>query len=85
MRTARRLSRPWLKKGLLNASVLDLAITVLSRSKNAAVLAGSVAEASLWEAVGRPLVGFGTGTPPRIGGAGGGLPAAEAKMADQAT
>ena len=38
--TARRLSRPWSKKGRLNASVDDLAITVLSRSKNAAVRGG---------------------------------------------
>jgi len=37
--TARRLSSPWLKNGLLNASVLDLAMIVLSRSKKAAVRA----------------------------------------------
>ena len=40
MSTACRLISPWSKKGLLKASVLDLAITVLSRSKNAAVRTG---------------------------------------------
>ena len=39
MSTARRLIRPWLKNGLLNARVLDLAMIVLSRSKKAAVRA----------------------------------------------
>lgn len=39
MSTARRLSSPWLKKGLLNASALDLAMIVLSKSKKAAVRA----------------------------------------------
>jgi hypothetical protein len=34
------LIRPFRKKGLLNASVLDLAITVLSRSKKAAARSG---------------------------------------------
>jgi hypothetical protein len=34
------LISPWSKNGLLNANVLDLAITVLSRSKNAAVRIG---------------------------------------------
>jgi hypothetical protein len=34
------LSRPWSKNGLLNARALDLPITVLSRSKNAAVRSG---------------------------------------------
>src|SRR5919199_3622788 len=50
-KTARRLIRPWSKNGLLNARVLDLAMTVLSRSKNAAVLAGPWAAGTLCGAV----------------------------------
>ena len=40
--TARREIRPPAWKGLLNASVLDFAMMVLSRSKNAAVRPGAI-------------------------------------------
>ena len=45
-RTARRLIKPFWKKGRLNASVLDLAMTVLSRSKNAATFGRASSGAS---------------------------------------